>query len=433
MQNEIKCPNCGQIFKIDESNYDMIVKQIKNHTFDEEVKRQLDASLSLADAKKDKEIAKLKEDYALKLNEKDKEILSLENKIQQADSLKDNEVLKAISNEKEKLNQKDVEIEKLRQTLVLKENEQKTALIENTASKDKEIADLNYKIQCLNNEHLTEKEKLKNRYEIELDGVKEQLAFYKDFKAKQSTKAIGESLEQYCYDEFNKIRSVAFPNAYFEKDNVISKESGSKGDFIFKDFDNDGTEIVSIMFEMKNETDTTASKHKNEHFFKELDKDRKEKKCEYAVLVSLLEQDSELYNAGIVNVSYKYPKMYVVRPNFFIPIISLIKEGALNSLSYKKELELARSQDVDLHNFEENINKFKEGFGRNYELAAKRFKTAVEEIDKSIDHLQKIKDALLSSENNLRLANDKAQDISVKKLTKNAPSVAKKINDAMLK
>lgn len=433
MQNEIKCPNCGQIFKIDESNYDMIVKQIKNHTFDEEVKRQLDASLSLADAKKDKEIAKLKEDYALKLNEKDKEILSLENKIQQADSLKDNEVLKAISNEKEKLNQKDVEIEKLRQTLVLKENEQKTALIENTASKDKEIADLNYKIQCINNEHLTEKEKLKNRYEIELDGVKEQLAFYKDFKAKQSTKAIGESLEQYCYDEFNKIRSVAFPNAYFEKDNVISKESGSKGDFIFKDFDNDGTEIVSIMFEMKNEVDTTATKHKNEHFFKELDKDRKEKKCEYAVLVSLLEQDSELYNTGIVNVSYKYPKMYVVRPNFFISIISLIKEGALDSLSYKKELELARSQDVDLHNFEENINKFKEGFGRNYELAAKRFKTAVEEIDKSIDHLQKIKDALLSSENNLRLANDKAQDISVKKLTKNAPSVAKKINDAMLK
>ena len=326
-----------------------------------------------------------------------------------------------------------MEIEKLKQTLILKESEQKTALIENTASKDKEIADLNYKIQCLNNEHLTEKEKLKNRYEIELDGVKEQLAFYKDFKAKQSTKAIGESLEQYCYDEFNKIRSVAFPNAYFEKDNVISKESGSKGDFIFKDFDNDGTEIVSIMFEMKNEVDTTATKHKNEHFFKELDKDRKEKKCEYAVLVSLLEQDSELYNAGIVNVSYKYPKMYVVRPNFFIPIISLIKEGALNSLSYKKELELARSQDVDLHNFEENINKFKEGFGRNYELAAKRFKTAVEEIDKSIDHLQKIKDALLSSENNLRLANDKAQDISVKKLTKNAPSVAKKINDAMLK
>ncbi len=433
MQNEIKCPNCGQIFKIDESNYDMIVKQIKDHTFDEEVKRKLDASLSLADAKKDKEIAKLKEDYVLKLNEKDKEILSLENKIQQADSLKDSEVLKAISNEKEKLNQKDVEIEKLKQTLVLKESEQKTALIENTASKDKEIADLNYKIQCLNNEHLTEKEKLKNRYEIELDGVKEQLAFYKDFKAKQSTKAIGESLEQYCYDEFNKIRSVAFPNAYFEKDNVISKESGSKGDFIFKDFDNDGTEIVSIMFEMKNEVDTTATKHKNEDFFKELDKDRKEKKCEYAVLVSLLEQDSELYNAGIVNVSYKYPKMYVVRPNFFIPIISLIKEGALNSLSYKKELELARSQDVDLHNFEENINKFKEGFGRNYELAAKRFKTAVEEIDKSIDHLQKIKDALLSSENNLRLANDKAQDISVKKLTKNAPSVAKKINDAMLK
>lgn len=433
MQNEIKCPNCGKVFKIDESNYDLIVKQIKNHTFNEEVNNRLASSLSLAEAKKENEIAKLKEDFVLKLNKKEKEIYELENKIKQADSLKDNEVLKAINKEKEVLNKKDVEIEKLKQDLLLMENKQKMSLIENTASKDKEIADLNYKIQSLNNDFLTEKEKLKNRYEIEIEGMKEQLAFYKDFKAKQSTKAIGESLEQYCYDEFNKIRSVAFPNAYFEKDNIVSKESGSKGDFIFRDFDEEGMEIVSIMFEMKNEVDTTSTKHKNEHFFKELDKDRKEKKCEYAVLVSLLEQDSELYNAGIVNVSYKYPKMYVVRPNFFISIISLIKDGSLNSLTYKKELELARSQDIDLHNFEENINKFKDGFSRNYELASKRFKTAIEEIDKSIDHLQKIKDALLNSENNLRLANDKAQDLSVKKLTKNAPSVAKKINEAMLK
>ena len=433
MQNEIKCPNCGKVFKIDESNYDLIVKQIKNHTFNEEVNNRLASSLSLAEAKKENEIAKLKEDFVLKLNKKEKEIYELENKIKQADSLKDNEVLKAINKEKEVLNKKDVEIEKLKQDFLLMENKQKMSLIENTASKDKEIAGLNYKIQSLNNDFLTEKEKLKNRYEIEIEGMKEQLAFYKDFKAKQSTKAIGESLEQYCYDEFNKIRSVAFPNAYFEKDNIVSKESGSKGDFIFRDFDEEGTEIVSIMFEMKNEVDTTSTKHKNEHFFKELDKDRKEKKCEYAVLVSLLEQDSELYNAGIVNVSYKYPKMYVVRPNFFISIISLIKDGSLNSLTYKKELELARSQDIDLHNFEENINKFKDGFSRNYELASKRFKTAIEEIDKSIDHLQKIKDALLNSENNLRLANDKAQDLSVKKLTKNAPSVAKKINEAMLK
>ena len=433
MQNEIKCPNCGKVFKIDESNYDLIVKQIKNHTFNEEVNNRLASSLSLAEAKKENEIAKLKEDFVLKLNKKEKEIYELENKIKQADSLKDNEVLKAINKEKEVLNKKDVEIEKLKQDLLLMENKQKMSLIENTASKDKEIADLNYKIQSLNNDFLTEKEKLKNRYEIEIEGMKEQLAFYKDFKAKQSTKAIGESLEQYCYDEFNKIRSVAFPNAYFEKDNIVSKESGSKGDFIFRDFDEEGMEIVSIMFEMKNEVDTTSIKHKNEHFFKELDKDRKEKKCEYAVLVSLLEQDSELYNAGIVNVSYKYPKMYVVRPNFFISIISLIKDGSLNSLTYKKELELARSQDIDLHNFEENINKFKDGFSRNYELASKRFKAAIEEIDKSIDHLQKIKDALLNSENNLRLANDKAQDLSVKKLTKNAPSVAKKINEAMLK
>ncbi len=433
MQNEIKCPNCGKVFKIDESNYDLIVKQIKNHTFNEEVNNRLASSLSLAEAKKENEIAKLKEDFVLKLNKKEKEIYELENKIKQADSLKDNEVLKAINKEKEVLNKKDVEIEKLKQDLLLMENKQKMSLIENTASKDKEIADLNYKIQSLNNDFLTEKEKLKNRYEIEIEGMKEQLAFYKDFKAKQSTKAIGESLEQYCYDEFNKIRSVAFPNAYFEKDNIVSKESGSKGDFIFRDFDEEGMEIVSIMFEMKNEVDTTSTKHKNEHFFKELDKDRKEKKCEYAVLVSLLEQDSELYNAGIVNVSYKYPKMYVVRPNFFISIISLIKDGSLNSLTYKKELELARSQDIDLHNFEENINKFKDGFSRNYELASKRFKAAIEEIDKSIDHLQKIKDALLNSENNLRLANDKAQDLSVKKLTKNAPSVAKKINEAMLK
>ena len=254
----------------------------------------------------------------------------------------------------------------------------------------------------------------------------EQIAYYKDFKARQSTKMIGESLEQHCSMEFNKLRAL-FPHAYFEKDNDC--KSGSKGDFIYRDFDSDHTEIVSIMFEMKNEGDTTSSKHKNEDFFKELDKDRKEKNCEYAVLVSLLEIDNELYNTGIVDVSYKYPKMYVIRPQFFIPLITLIRNISLNSLEYKKELVTIQEQNIDITNFEDNMNKFKESFGRNYRLASDKFKKAIEEIDKTIDHLQKTKEALLSSENNLRIANNKAEDLSIRGLTKGNITMSKLFNE----
>ena len=280
------------------------------------------------------------------------------------------------------------------------------------------------------NENKLKTQALKEQYEEKIKLKDEQIEYYRDFKAKQSTKMVGESLEQHCDYEFNKIRASAFPNAYFEKDN--DARSGSKGDFIFRDMDENGTEFISIMFEMKNETDTTSTKKKNEDFFKELDKDRREKNCEYAVLVSLLEIDNELYNTGIVDVSYKYPKMYVVRPQFFIPIITLLRNAAMNSLEYRQELETIRHQNIDISNFEEKMNLFKEGFSRNYRLASDKFQTAIDEIDKSISHLQKIKDALISSENNLRLANDKAEDLTIKKLTRGNPTM-KALFDAQSK
>lgn len=267
-----------------------------------------------------------------------------------------------------------------------------------------------------------EREKYKNALELK----EEQISQLKDFKAKQSTKMVGESLEQFCHDEFDKIRAAAFPNAYFEKDN--DAKTGSKGDFIFKESDENGVEFISIMFEMKNEMDTTATKHKNEDFFKELDKDRNEKGCEYAVLVSLLESDSEFYNTGIVDVSHRYPKMYVIRPQFFIPMITLLRNSAMNALSAKRELALVREQNIDITHFEENIEAFKEGFARNYQLASKKFQSAIEEIDKTIDHLQKTKEALLSSENNLRLANNKAEDLTIKRLTRGNPTMQEKFD-----
>ena len=268
---------------------------------------------------------------------------------------------------------------------------------------------------------------LNERYSDELKRKDDEIAYYKDFKARQSTKMVGESLEQHCEAEFNKLRATAFKNAYFEKDN--DAKSGSKGDFIYREFDDNGTEFISIMFEMKNEMDTTATKHKNEDFFKELDKDRREKNCEYAVLVSLLEADNEYYNAGIADVSYKFPKMYTVRPQFFIPIITVLRNAALNSLQYRAELELIRNQNIDITHFEEDINDFKDKFSRNFRLASDKFKKAIEEIDKTIDHLQKTKDALLSSENNLRLANNKAEELTIKKLTKNNPTMTQKFSE----
>ncbi len=427
--SEIKCPNCGKVFKIDEESYSLILQQVRNSEFNKEIDEQLENKLKLALNEsengfrdklylKENEISKLKEEVKLlkkendnKLNEllfsKEKEINELKNQLSLMEGNTRLEILNALKS-------KDEEISRLK--------EENSKFLN---QKDLKISELNNKLALNDSLNKEKNEEIKKNYETLLKAKQEEVDFYKDFKARQSTKLVGESLEVHCATEFNKLRPL-FPNAYFDKDNEISK-SGSKGDFIFRDYDEDKTEIVSIMFEMKNENDTTATKHKNEDFLKELDKDRNEKNCEYAVLVSMLESDSELYNGGIVDVSYKYPKMYVVRPQFFIPIITLIRNGALNALSYKKELEIARNQDIDLSHFEENMNDFKDAFGRNYRIASEKFKTAIEEIDKTIDHLEKTKKALMSSENNLRLANNKAQeDLTIKKLTKNAPSIAEK-------
>lgn len=458
---EIKCPKCGEVFVVDESGYANIVKQVRDKEFAKELKKREE---ELKDAQqKDLDLVRLEQknqlDKALsakdsELSEKDKKIQELEACIKNSDISRNLAVAEAVNAKEKEISQKndeinalkadyiaknmeqDKEIAKLQAQLANGENEKKMAVSEARQLKDKELAEKNTEIIRLKDQLSnkdTEKqlgeESLKREYEAKLKHKDEQLKekdeqidYYKDFKARQSTKMVGESLEQHCLTQFNSLRMTAFPTAYFEKDN--DAKSGSKGDFIFRE-SVEGTEFISIMFEMKNEMDETATKHKNEDFFKELDKDRREKKCEYAVLVSLLEMDNELYNNGIVDVSYRYEKMYVIRPQFFIPMITLLRNAALNSLKYRQELEAAKNQQLDIANFEENMNAFKQGFGRNYEIASKKFKTAIDEIDKTITHLQKTKDALLSSENQLRLANNKAEDLSIKKLTKNAPSVRK--------
>lgn len=384
--HDIKCPKCGEVFKVDESGYASIVKQVRDEEFS-------------------KELSERREEFE---REKKNAVELAQSKT--AEKLKDEIAALKIKNER-------------------LEAEKKLAVKEATDGAEKKLLEQKEKITELkgmieSNEKTAElKEKsLKESYEEKLKGKDEQIAYYKDLKARQSTKMVGETLEHHCETEFNKLRATGFKNAYFEKDN--DARSGSKGDFIFRESSDDGTEFISIMFEMKNEMDETATKHKNEDFFKELDKDRSEKKCEYAVLVSMLEADSELYNTGIVDVSYRYPKMYVIRPQFFIPMITLLRNAALNSLEYKQELAVIRSQNIDISHFEEDMNEFKEKFSRNYRIASEKFKKAIEEIDKTIDHLQKTKDALLSSENNLRLANSKAEELTIKKLTKNNPTMA---------
>lgn len=404
---EIKCPKCGEVFVVDESGYANIVKQVRDKEFAKELQKREE---ELKDAQqKDLDLVRLEQknqlDKALsakdsELSEKDKKIQELEACIKNNEISRNLAVSEAVNAKEKEIAQKNTEIIRLRDQLSNKDTEKQ--LVEESLKREYE-AKLKHK-----DEQLKEKD--------------EQIDYYKDFKARQSTKMVGESLEQHCLTQFNSLRMTAFPTAYFEKDN--DAKSGSKGDFIFRE-SMEGTEFISIMFEMKNEMDETATKHKNEDFFKELDKDRREKKCEYAVLVSLLEMDNELYNNGIVDVSYRYEKMYVIRPQFFIPMITLLRNAALNSLKYRQELEAAKNQQLDIAHFEENMNAFKQGFGRNYEIASKKFKTAIDEIDKTITHLQKTKDALLSSENQLRLANNKAEDLSIKKLTKNAPSVQK--------
>ena len=403
--HEIRCPKCGEVFQVDESGYAELLSQVRNEAFEEELHKR-----------------------AKELEDKNK------SDIKMAQMQQEKTFAQVISDKDRELANKEMEIQKLKNQISMGDSEKKLAVSEAIRDKDKEIADINaavidLKSQLANqkNESALKEKSLEETYKTQLKLKDEQIEQYKDFKARQSTKMVGESLEQHCQNQFNAIRMTAFPAAYFEKDNKVS-ETNSKGDFIFRDFD-EGQEFISIMFEMKNEMDTTATKHKNEDFFKELDKDRNEKGCEYAVLVSLLEADNELYNNGIVDVSYKYPKMYVIRPQFFIPMITLLRNAALNSLQYQKELAVVRNQQLDLVNFESNMQEFKDAFGRNYRLASEKFQTAIDEIDKTITHLQKVKDALVSSENNLRLANNKAEDLSIKKLTKNAPSVKKMFDD----
>lgn len=421
--NEIKCPNCGTVFKIDENEYQSIVKQIRDKEFEKEItlrdkQHELDKENSIK-----LHGAELEKEYTEKLNEKNSEIKDLKNRL-------DNNSLEIKSkldkDYTERLTDKDKEISELKNKISLMEAHEELNLKNAVSEKEKEIDNLNNKLEIGKNEFLLKEKSLVESYEEKIKNKDEQIAYYKDFKARQSTKMIGESLEQHCNNEFNRIRPI-FKNVYFEKDN--DARTGSKGDFIFRESDDDGTEVISIMFEMKNEADETASKHKNEDFFKELDKDRREKNCEYAVLVSLLEIDNDYYNTGIVDVSHKYPKMYVIRPQFFIPIITLLRGAAMNSLSYKKELEIVQNQNIDISHFEENMNNFKEGFARNYRLASDKFKKAIDEIDKTIDHLQKTKEALLSSENNLRLANNKAEDLTIKKLTHGSETMAKMFDE----
>ena len=429
--NEIICPHCHKAFKVDEAGYADILKQVRDHQFEEELHNRLalaekdkQSAIQIAEAKvrealqeqltqKETAIAKLKSDAAVelaqKLAQKEAEVAQLKaektNELTQLKAQLDNaEVAKKLA-----ITEAVQKIEKERDNLL---NEVKTKELEKQNLESTLVQEYTAKLQ-------SKEEIIKYK--------EEEIARVKDMKAKLSTKMIGETLEQHCETEFNKLRATAFQNAYFEKDN--DARSGSKGDFIYKETDEAGNEIISIMFEMKNEGDETATKKKNEDFFKELDKDRNEKKCEYAVLVTMLEAESEYYNTGIVDVSHKYPKMYVVRPQFFIPIITLLRNAAMNSLKYKAELALVKNQNIDITNFEEKINQFKEGFARNYDLASRKFQTAIDEIDKTIIHLQKTKEALLSSDNNLRLANQKAEDLTIKKLTHGNPTMKAKFDE----
>ncbi|MDO5786743.1 MAG: DUF2130 domain-containing protein [Phascolarctobacterium sp.] len=439
---EIKCPKCGEVFQVDEAGYAAIVKQVRDKEFQKELAER--QQQFLLDKENSVRLAQAEADNKLQdsLRAKDNTIANLYAKMKALEAKaeldkaglnaqlasKQSEQLLAV---KDAVAAKNLEIAQLKadlaageQALSLAVQQAVSAKEQELAQKEMQIARLEGDLKASEKEYLFKEKSLVDGYENKLKDKDEQIAYYKDFKARQSTKMIGESLEQHCSIEFNRLRATAFPRAYFEKDN--DARTGSKGDFIFKDYDEEGMEFISIMFEMKNEADTTATKHKNEDFFKELDKDRKEKGCEYAVLVSLLEADNELYNSGIVDVSYRYPKMYVIRPQFFIPVITLLRNASMNSLQYKKELATIKNQNVDIAHFEADMNEFKEKFGRNYRLASEKFKKAIEEIDKTIEHLQKTKDALLSSENNLRLANNKAEDLSIKRLTRNNPTMAAK-------
>ncbi len=439
--NEIICPHCKKAFKVDEAGFADILKQVRDHQFQEELAERL----QLAEKEKQSAVqlaeANLRHSVQENIANKDKEIIELKGKLQRdlADQLarKEAEIaeLKAKSEREisEKMARKEAEIFEMRSRIDQAEIEKKLSVTEAIKDIEKERDGLKSSLVIKENEAQLRENSLREKFSVELktkdDIIRlkdEEITLRKDMKLKLSTKMIGETLEQHCESEFNKLRATAFQRAYFEKDN--DSRSGSKGDFIYREGDENGNEIISIMFEMKNEGDETATKKKNEDFFKELDKDRTEKKCEYAVMVSLLEAENEFYNTGIVDVSHRFPKMYVVRPQFFIPIITLLRNAAMNSMQYKAELAMVRNQNIDITNFEEKINAFKDGFARNYDLASRKFMTAIDEIDKTITHLQKTKEALLSSENNLRLANNKTEDLTIKKLTHNNPTMRAKFD-----
>jgi hypothetical protein len=457
---DIICPHCHKAFKVDEAGYADILKQVRNSEFEEQLHQRLElaekeklnalelakekaaSEMQKAAAAKEAEIQGLKaqldkgeesrklavaEAMATVEKERDRLAAELSQAKQETQNATQMAELKRSKDLQEAAANKDAEIQALKSKLEANELNQKLAVKEAVEFVEKERDTLQNNLQQLELQKQIAEQSLKDRYETQLKDRDDAIERLRDMKAKLSTKMVGETLEQHCETEFNRLRATAFSTAYFEKDN--DAKTGSKGDFIFRDSDTNGNEIVSIMFEMKNESDATATKKKNEDFLKELDKDRTEKGCEYAVLVSLLEPESELYNTGIVDVSHRYPKMYVIRPQFFIPMITLLRNAAMNSLQFKAELAVVKSQSIDVTHFEEKLDTFKTAFSRNYDLASRKFQTAIDEIDKSIDHLQKTKDALIGSQNNLRLANDRAQDITIKKLTHGNPTMKQKFAD----
>ena len=437
--NEIKCPKCGNVFSVNEADYASIATQVRNKEFQDELsarlaekEREYAMRQEMEIGKKEAEISRLKEsldgisnakelEFKKILDEKEQEIARLNIAMAENEGRRKIAVLETENSFRDKLRAKDTEIAELKGKMV-------SEIAEVKGKAASEIAELKSMAASEKDAAMLREKSLVERFNMQLREKQEQIDYYKDLKTRMSTKMIGETLEIHCSTEFNRVRASMYPKAYFEKDN--DARGGSKGDFIFRDYDEDGTEYISVMFEMKNEMDETATKHRNEDFFAKLDKDRREKDCEYAVLVSLLEPDSELYNEGIVDVSYRYPKMYVVRPQFFLPLISLLSQASKKSIEYRKALALAQRQSVDVSNFEEQLNDFKNRFANNYRLASEKFKKAIEEIDKSIDHLQKIKEALLGSENNLRLANNKAEELTIKKLTRNNPTMKEKFEQA---
>lgn len=411
---DIKCPECGAVFSVDETSYASIVKQVRDKEFKKELNEQTERAVKLSIAEKDIRIA------------------SLCAEIDRFSDQKELAIRNAVDQERRAQREKELEIADLKSQLAQEkknsQSEKEMALQIAKAENEKELAVLRGQLDAMEHSYALKEQKLIDERDQMLRVKEDELAQYKDMKARLSTKMIGESLEQHCETEFNKLRATAFPHALFEKDNNVV--GGSKGDFIFRDYDKNGLEYISIMFEMKNQMDETATKHKNEDFFKKLDKDRNTKKCEYAVLVSLLEADSELYNTGIVDVSYRYPKMYVIRPQFFIPIISLLRNAAQNALEARQELALIRTQNMDVDRFNQQLMDFKQRFSRDYDLASRQFKTAIEEIDKTINHLEKVKENLIKSEDHLRLANNKAEDLTIKKLTKGNATMTAKFLDA---